>query len=212
MTGIILKKFDQISSRMNDAVEDERAKVEAEMDSVNLEMKHKEAVAATGDRIIYLNVGGQKFTTKRSTLCQIKGSLFATMFSGRWEDSVERDEDGAVFFDFNPKYFVCILDYLRAKKIENPANSPPLPKVPEDHAENFRGFVDYLGLSDEIVPSEIVPGEKFNLHSAGVTLDEDGKVAVHDRNDRLDYVLGKNVYQQGTVNLKLKLESFLKRK
>jgi hypothetical protein len=131
------------------------------------------------------------------------------MFSGRWEDSLERDQDGAIFFDFNPQYFLVILDYPRAKKIGTPENPAPLPKVAEEQAKGFNNLLEYLGLSDEIVPAEIVPSEKFNQHSSnGVTLQEDGTVAVHGPDTRVGYVLGENIYQQGTVRLKMKLESF----
>jgi hypothetical protein len=131
------------------------------------------------------------------------------MFSGRWEDSLERDKDGAIFFDFNPQYFLVILDYLRAKKIATPEHPAPLPKVAEDQAKSFNNLLGYLGLSDEIVPAEIVPSEKFNQHSSNVvTLQEGGTVAVHGPNDGHSYVLGENIYQQGIVRLKMKLESF----
>jgi hypothetical protein len=131
------------------------------------------------------------------------------MFSGRWEDSLELDQDGAVFFDFNPQCFVLILDYLRAKKIATPENPAPLPKVAEDQAKNFNNLLEYLGLSDEIVPAEKVPSEKFNQHSSNVvTLQEGGTVAVHGPNYGHSYVLGENVYQQGIVRFKMKLESF----
>jgi hypothetical protein len=129
------------------------------------------------------------------------------MFSGRWEDSLERDKDGAIFFDFNPQYFLVILEYLRAKKIATPEHPAPLPKVPEDQAESFNNLLGYLGLS-EIVPAEKVPSEKFNQHSSGVNIVEGRTVAVHGPNGEHSYVLGENVYQQGTVHLKMKLESF----
>jgi hypothetical protein len=167
------------------------------------------AVEVSDNDIIELNVGGHKLTTKRSTLCQVEGSLFASMFSGRWEDSLERDKDGAVFFDFNPQYFLVILEYLRAKKIATPENPAPLPKVAEEQAKSFNNLLGYLGLSDEIVPAEKVPSEKFNQHSStGVTLQEGGKVAVHGTGVGNSYVLGHNVYQQGNVSVKLKVESF----
>jgi hypothetical protein len=71
--------------------------------------------------------------------------------------------------------------------------------------KNFKRFIQYLGLSDEIFP----PEEKFNQHSSsGVTLEEGGTVAVHGPNDGHSYVLGENVYQQGIVRFKMKLESF----
>jgi hypothetical protein len=133
------------------------------------------------------------------------------MFSGRWEDSVKRDQDGAVFFDVNPQYFGYILDYLRAKKIATPENPAPLPEVPQNQEKNFSNLVEYLGLSKEIVPTEIKTeksSEKFNSHSRRISIQEDGKVAVNDSSEEHKYVLGENVYQHGITRFKLKLESF----
>ena len=134
------------------------------------------------------------------------------MFSGRWEDSLKRDEDGAVFFDFNPLYFGFILDYLRTKKIATPESPAPLPKVPDDQIKHFTNLVEYLGLADEIVPTEIAPdvklSEKFNLRSPEITLQEEKKVAVNDSKIWHRHVLGENIYQRGIVHFKLKLESF----
>ena len=208
----LLTKFDDLVKRFrnefNDIIEGERAKMKAELDAYNAEKQRMKAVEVSDNDIIELNVGGHKLTTKRSTLCQVEGSLLASMFSGRWEDSLERDKDGAIFFDFNPQYFLVILEYLRAKKIATPAHPAPLLKVAEDQAESFNNLLGYLGLSDEIVPPEIIPSEKFNQHSSGVTLDEGGKVAVHGTHAALEYVLGENIYQQGAVRQKMKLESF----
>jgi hypothetical protein len=209
----LLTKFDDLVKRFrsefNDIIEGERAKMKAELDAYNAEKQRMKAVEVSDNDIIHLNVGGHKLTTKRSTLCQVEGSLFASMFSGRWEDSLERDQDGAIFFDFNPQYFLVILDYLRAKKIATPEHPAPLPKVAEDQAESFNNLLGYLGLSDEIVPAEKVPSEKFNQHSStGVTLQEGGTVAVRGPNNGHSYVLGENIYQQGIVCSKLKVESF----
>jgi hypothetical protein len=209
----LLTKFDDLVKRFRnefkDIIEGERAKMKAELDAYNAEKQRMKAVEVSDNDIIHLNVGGHKLTTKRSTLCQVEGSLLASMFSGRWEDSLERDQDGAIFFDFNPQYFLVILDYLRAKKIATPENPVPLPKVPEDQAKNFNNLLEYLGLSDEIVPAEKVPSEKFNQHSRNVvTLQEGGTVAVHGPKVQHSYVLGENVYQQGIAHFKLKVESF----
>ena len=51
------------------------------------------------------------------------------------------------------------------------------------------------------------PSEKFNSCSPGVTLQEEGQVAVNNQSIGHQYVLGENAYNEGTVNLKLKLES-----
>ena len=208
----LLARFDEFVKRFKNEFDEiiaaERAKMKAEVEAFNEEKKRMQAFAIRDDDIVRLNVGGQKFTSKRSTLCQVEGSLFATMFSGRWEDSVERDQDGAVYFDFNPQHFSVILDYLRVKKIATFENPATVFKIPEDQVKNFKILVEYLGLGDEIFPTEIVPDEKFNLHSPGVTLEEDRKVAVHDTTSAQKYVLGENIYRQGIVNIKLKMESF----
>ena len=206
----LLAKFDEMVKRFkqefNEIIEGERAKMKAEVEAYKAEKLRMKAVEVSDDDIINLNVGGKKMTTKRSTLCQVQGSLLASMFSGRWEDSLARDEDGRIFFDFNPQYFVYILDYLRARTIATAEN--PASKVAEDQVKHFSNLVEYLGLGDEISPPVIVPPDKFNLHSTGVTLQEDCKVAVHDSTSGHKYVLGENTYQQGIVRRKLKIESF----
>ena len=213
-TEDLLMKFDklvkQFKGQFNEIIEEERTKMMVEIQAYKAEKERIEAFVVNDDDIIDLNVGGQKLSTTRSTLCQVEGSFLASMFSGRWEDGLKLDEDGAVFFDFNPQHFVLILDYLRQKKIASPENPAPLPKVSEHQLQSFTNLVEYLGLNDEIVPtsSEIFPSEKFRTHSQEVALQEGGKVAVHNRTWEYGYVLGENVYHQGTVNIKLKLESF----
>ena len=211
----LLNKFDDLVKRFkaefNEIVERERANLKAEVEALNAEKQRMEVIEVSDDDIIHLNVGGQKFSTTRATLCQVEGSLLATMFNGRWEDRVKRDKDGVVFFDFNPEHFSCILDYLRVKKISSPENPAVLAEVPKNQMKNFNTLLEYLGLSDKIVPpspTEVTQNEKFNVCSSGITVQENGRVAVHDSNEGHKYVLGENVYQRGIVRFKLKLESF----
>ena len=212
MSRELLTKFDEIVARfkkeLNDIIENERETMKAEVEAYNAEKERMATVSVRDDDIIHLDVSGLKLKTTRSTLCQVEGSLLASMFSGRWEDSVQRDKDGAVFLDFNSQHFTVILDYLRVKKIASPENPAPLPKVPEDQQKEFNILVEYLGLKDELVSPEIVRSEKFNLHSEGVTLQEEGQVALHDSRSGHKYILGENIYNQGIAHIKLKLESF----
>ena len=208
-----MTKFEDLVARFkkefNGVIEEERAKMKAEVEAYKAELQRMNAVQVNDDDLIDLNVGGQRLTTTRSTLCQVEGSLLASMFSGRWEDRLKRDKDGAVFFDFNPQYFILILDYLRARKIANADHPAPFPTVPEDQLKTFSSLAEYLGLSDEIVSSEqVLPDEKFNLHSINIALQENEKVAVHDGTEMHGYALGENVYNEGIANFKLKLESF----
>ena len=212
MCSELLAKFDEMVARFkkefNDIIENEREKMKAEVEAYNAEKERMQTISVRDDDIIHLNVSGVKLTTSRSTVFQVESSLLASMFSGRWEDRVKRDQDGAVFLDVNPQHFTVILDYLRVKKIASPENPAPLPKVPEDQLKEFNILVEYLGLKDELVHTEIVKSEKFNLHSEGVTLQEKGQVALHDSHSGDKYILGENIYNQGTVHIKLKLESF----
>ena len=213
--GDLLNKFDDLVKRFreefNEIVEKERANLKAEVEALNAEKQRMEAIEVSDDDIIHLNVGGQKFSTTRATLCQVEGSLLATMFNGRWEDRVKRDKDSVVFFDFNPEYFGWILDYLRAKKISSPENPAVLAEVPKNRGKNFNTLLEYLGLIDKILlpsPTEIMQNEKFSVCSSAITVQEDGRVAVHGSSIGYKYVLGENVYQRGIVRFKLKLESF----
>ena len=213
--GDLLNKFDDLVKRFkaefNEIVERERANLKAEIEALNAEKQRMEAVEVSDDDIIHLNVGGQKFSTTRSTLCQVEGSLLATMFNGRWDDRVKRDKDGVVFFDFNPEYFGWILDYLRAKKISSPEDPAVLAEVPKNQMKNFNTLLEYLGLSDEIVPapaSEVVQNDKFSECSSGITVQENGRVAVHGSHRGHEYAFGENVYQRGIVRFKLKLDGF----
>ena len=209
----LLKKFDdpvaRFSKEFNSLIEEERAKIKAEVEAYKAELQRMNAVQVNDDDLIYLNVGGQRLTTTRSTLCQVKGSLLASTSSGRWEDHLKRDKDGAVFFDFNPQYFRLILDYLDAKKNSSADHPAPLPTVPKDQLKTFTNLVKYLGLRDEILSTyEVFSSEKFNLHSNNIDLQEAGRLAARDQTFGHGYVLGENVYNQGIANLKLNLESF----
>lgn len=66
-----------------------------------------------------LNVGGKLFTTLRSTLCSVPGSMLEAMFSGRFGSPALRDDTGAYFLDRDPSYFEFVLAYLR-----DPRNRP----------------------------------------------------------------------------------------
>jgi hypothetical protein len=65
--------------------------------------------------IIHLNVGGQRFSTSRQTLIWIPDSFFTAMLNGLI--STNRDEQGYIFIDRDPKLFSIILNYLRTKEL-----------------------------------------------------------------------------------------------
>lgn len=68
------------------------------------------------DNIVTLNVGGQRFSTSKSTLTSIPNTFFTSLLSGRI-NSVQDDSE-AIFIDRDPKLFRRILNYLRTKQID----------------------------------------------------------------------------------------------
>ena len=148
------------------------------------------------DEIVYLNVGGTKMATKRSTLCQIEGSLLTSMFSGRWEENIDRDSNGDIFLDFDPKLFARILDYLRAKKINQ--TRVLLPSVAVEDVVNFRRLVDYLGVNPEQNTEDVGAimnnsGEQeFEIHSERIKLIKYRTAARHSLETNChEFVIGK---------------------
>jgi len=74
-------------------------------------LKSEEALAVGFKDHVVLNVGGQRFTTTRSTLTSIKGSFFEKMF--REGSNTTISSDGSYLIDRDPSSFGHILDYLR---------------------------------------------------------------------------------------------------
>jgi len=99
------------------------------------------------DDILTLNVGGTLFTTRRSTLCLCEGCYLANLFSGRWDDSIEKDSEGRFFLDFDPGSFRLALDFLRSIRLEHSSAPIQPPDVPPERQEHFWNLVEYLGLT-----------------------------------------------------------------
>ena len=85
--------------------------------------------------VLQLNIGGTHCTVSRRTLCQFEPSLLAAMFSGRWDDSVEKDSDGRFFIDQPAELFMPLVDFLRAKAIETPGATPVSPPAIGDEVD-----------------------------------------------------------------------------
>jgi len=117
---------------------------------------------ALGTDVLALNVGGTKFDVLRSTLTSVEGSMLAAKFSGRWEDSLERDAEGRVFLEANPEYFWIVLDQLRSKMWDTRRlHSNTVPCIQDFGSrrkfEQFFRLVEYFGLTDTIFPPVIRP-------------------------------------------------------
>jgi len=72
------------------------------------------------DEIVYLNIGGYKYTTKKSTLCTETPNYFSTLLDGQFP--ITRDMKGYIFIDRPGKYFEPILEYLITGDINIPSD------------------------------------------------------------------------------------------
>jgi len=125
--------------------EEARTGFEAERDSLQWE-KERMAAGKHMEDILNLNIGGEKIVSvQRKTLCQVEDSMLAVSFSGRWDDSLVRDKDGAIFVDFRPELFMPLLDFLRAKRVQDPTTPVLMPTVREAE-EAFQTMLKYYGL------------------------------------------------------------------
>ena len=62
--------------------------------------------------LIYLNVGGTKYTTTRSTLCKYPDSMLGRMFNANSQFKQVTDREGNIFLNSNGKIFEYILDFI----------------------------------------------------------------------------------------------------
>ena len=64
-----------------------------------VEHEKKLMAGRTPNDVLALNIGGTKIHVLRKTLCQYDKSMLSAHFSGRWDDSVDKDADGYFFID-----------------------------------------------------------------------------------------------------------------
>lgn len=74
--------------------------------------------------IIELNVGGQVYITRYSTLTSVPDSLLWKMFSQKSTKSLARDTKGRFFVDRDGFLFRYILDYMRDQQLVLPDHFP----------------------------------------------------------------------------------------
>ena len=113
-----------------------------------------DAVASPND-VLHLNIGGTKATTLRKTLTSIEGSVLAIKFSGRWDDGMEKDNEGNFLIDQEYFLFNHILNYLR-----NKANGTEKYYVLQSlYIEGRNGdlyrMVEYYGLTNGLYPTKL---------------------------------------------------------
>lgn len=126
--------------------------------------------------VLRLNIGGVLCQVLRRTLCQYENSMLAAHFSGRWDESIEKDSAGNFFIDQPSDLMLPLVDYLRAKAIELPTAPNPVPPPSfEDNAASSNGMdknARFLQLVEYYGMTPFVYQRRFQLHR-GMTSDSE---------------------------------------
>eukprot|EP00418_Pyrodinium_bahamense_P068424 CAMPEP_0179090526 /NCGR_PEP_ID=MMETSP0796-20121207/41306_1 /TAXON_ID=73915 /ORGANISM="Pyrodinium bahamense, Strain pbaha01" /LENGTH=263 /DNA_ID=CAMNT_0020788101 /DNA_START=48 /DNA_END=839 /DNA_ORIENTATION=+ len=109
--------------------------------------------------------------------------MLASCFSGRWDSSLPRDQEGACHVDFDPDIFMPLLTFLRAKRIEDPSE-PAVIVPPEGRYGEFLRMLKYYGMEESVLAHHVPNAAEFQFeahdehpNSITVWLSENGRVA-----------------------------------
>ncbi|GIL57285.1 hypothetical protein Vafri_12524 [Volvox africanus] len=166
-------QFQQLSAAMDARMrllkqqEEQVKKAEAALCAASRRMAS--ASARMQSDIISLNVGGTSLATSRRTLTLVSDSLLGTMFSGSWDDHLQRDEAGRVFLDYDPSIFSLLLNWLRSQDMGGP--EVPLWELAVEPAreEQLLVLIDFLQLQ-RYVPCKFTESFSPSLSSPFITL------------------------------------------
>eukprot|EP00933_Yihiella_yeosuensis_P004682 TRINITY_DN10906_c0_g1_i3.p1 TRINITY_DN10906_c0_g1~~TRINITY_DN10906_c0_g1_i3.p1 ORF type:complete len:357 (+),score=71.95 TRINITY_DN10906_c0_g1_i3:42-1112(+) len=99
--------------------------------------------------LIGLNFGGEQVVVvKRSLLLMFENSMLARMFSGRYEDQLDRDKDGNVFLDYSPKIMTPLIEHLRLCRDSSPEETVSLPELEGGLQKSWSKMLKFFGLID----------------------------------------------------------------
>ncbi|XP_056302581.1 BTB/POZ domain-containing protein KCTD16b [Danio aesculapii] len=112
--------------------------------------------------VIELNVGGQVYYTRHTTLINSPGSLLGKIFSPKNNASndLARDPKGRYFIDRDGFLFRYVLDYLRDKQVVLPDHFPEKGRLRKE-AEYFQ-LPDLVNL---LTPDDLKPSSDEYIHS-----------------------------------------------
>jgi hypothetical protein len=147
------------------------------------------------DPIIFLNIGGTHMSTRRSTLICIPNTVLALACTSPWSETITHDEDGRLFFDFDPNLFGYLLNQLRDWSSSSSRKVFELPRNKQDQ-RRFRLLCSQLNFNPDLIDG-IHRYEKFNKLCGHIILDEKGFVAIHAGSYQHAECRGINVYSTG---------------
>ncbi|CAG5872053.1 unnamed protein product [Menidia menidia] len=124
--------------------------------------KDQESVQNSFPDVVELNVGGQVYYTRHSTLVSTPNSLLGKLFSSKKDatNDLARDPKGRYFIDRDGFLFRYVLDYLRDKQVVLPDHFPEKGRLRKE-AEYFQ-LPDLVKL---LTPEEVKHSPDDFFHS-----------------------------------------------
>lgn len=158
----LAKREAEIARREKDLKDGEEAlkKREEELERAEEEFNNETAKAygaTKPDDVLTLNISGTKHQVLRSTLCYVEGSLLARMFSGRWDNNLVKDDQGAFFLDHPYEHFKALIDFFRSCKLAAASGPKPTIAAVSELATNqiFMRMVDHYMCTQVLYPVEL---------------------------------------------------------
>ena len=140
-----------------------------------------------------MNTNGEIIVTTRKTLILLSKSLFSILFNGRWEQRLHIDDDGNIFFDFNPLVFRHLIDQLQLSN--GKSISPPFdPSLTQSFEKMIRKLqLKHLLLSEKNFVTTNVDGQIITIHRSNSTENNlikplnSSKLSTHTAHVFIDY-------------------------
>lgn len=168
--SLLLSQLNSLFEDREKQLAEDQAELKQQIELFEQEKKLMATVPVADNDVLSLNVAGTLLTTKRSTLTQAEGSALAARFNGRWEQCLDRDDQGRIFLDFDPYCFQQILFYLRSRALLSSAEAAAaLPEVESCRRTAYIDLVKYLAL-EEYMGYSGVAALQFVQASPGVEI------------------------------------------
>lgn len=161
---LLVRSLPSLLAKRTAELDDREKQIEAERNQLETE-KHKMGLDYKPSDVLELNVRGDtSLAVLRRTLTSVDGSMLAAKFSGRWDESLEKDGNGRFFINQPMELFKPMIDYLHCRECETPlgppAKSPTLNSFPSREPptsyQDFVRMVEYYGMTPGIFPTHIL--------------------------------------------------------
>lgn len=124
--------------------------------------------------------------------------MLASKFSGRWDESLEKDKDGDFFINQEFSLFRPMLAYLRKEKkstekypMKSPNDSSKGLTGEENSIYDFYGMIEYYGMTDGIYPTKLI------INSNTFTRSKDSVEFIHSKKINAKEWATFSLFQEG---------------